>query len=148
MFRVRLSWDTASTDVDLHVVDSLGNRAYYGSLQGVPGGMLDRDDRDGWGPEIYQQFSTAGASYYDIGVHYYTDNGFGPTAAEVEVFNQYDQAIGYYRHTIYTQNWWPILRIYSDGSIAPIPTTQSATTPALPDAVKPPVDESEEEGSQ
>ena len=48
-----LTWDTDETDIDLHVFDPDGRHAWYGDLGGIPGGMLDRDDTDGRGPEIF-----------------------------------------------------------------------------------------------
>lgn len=44
--QVSLSWDTA-TDVDLHVVDPLGEEIYYKSKKSISGGVLDLDSNAG-----------------------------------------------------------------------------------------------------
>jgi len=50
---ITLSWNTDGTDLDMHVFDPNGRHAWYGSLGGIPGGRLDRDDVDGFGPEVF-----------------------------------------------------------------------------------------------
>ena len=41
----RISWDTAATDVDLHVWDEAGHHAWFRDPTGIPGGELSEDDR-------------------------------------------------------------------------------------------------------
>jgi murein DD-endopeptidase MepM/ murein hydrolase activator NlpD len=84
--RVRLTWDTAGTDVDLHVTDSLGRHAFYANRTAIPGGTLDRDDVDGFGPETFTLAQRADGVTYAVSVHYYSDHGQGPTTARVEVY--------------------------------------------------------------
>ena len=50
---IRLNWNTNTTDLDLHVFDPSGNHAFYGNLGAIPGGNIDRDDVDGFGPEVF-----------------------------------------------------------------------------------------------
>ena len=104
VFRAELRWDENDTDVDLHVYDSFGNHAYYGDKDGVPGGRLDRDDTDGFGPETYIQSSDEGASYYDIYVKYYSDHGHGSTQASVKIYKEDafgdEQLVGDYSRTL------------------------------------------------
>jgi len=103
----------------LHIFDSLGNHAYWQSLQGVPGGELDRDDRDGYGPEIYRQYSNQ-AMYYDVYIHYYRDYGNGPTTAYVDVFDEAERRIITNSKALVNQELWYIGRITvnTGGSVA------------------------------
>lgn len=51
--RLVLSWDSDSTDLDLHVVSPDGQHVFYGSRVADNGGALDVDVTTGFGPEIY-----------------------------------------------------------------------------------------------
>lgn len=64
VIQVGLSWNTASTDIDLWVTDPFGERIYYLNPQSSSGGYLDRDDVDGFGPEnIYWQDGAPDGDY-------------------------------------------------------------------------------------
>lgn len=115
LFRTVLRWDTGDTDVDLHLYSSSGGHAYWADLQGILGGELDRDDRDGWGPETYRQYSYQGASYYDVWVHYYYDYNHGPVNASVEIFDENDRRIGVFSKTLRNREWWYIRRFTPQG---------------------------------
>jgi murein DD-endopeptidase MepM/ murein hydrolase activator NlpD len=84
--RAVLTWDTAGTDVDLHVTDSLGHHAFYGNKLAIPNGVLDYDDVDGFGPETFTVTTRPAGVTYTISVHYYSDHGHGPTTATVKVY--------------------------------------------------------------
>lgn len=51
--RIVLSWDADNTDIDLHVIEPSGERAYYGNNRTVIGGLVSRDFTQGYGPEEY-----------------------------------------------------------------------------------------------
>jgi hypothetical protein len=57
-----LSWDGATSDVDLHVYEPSGKHIFYGSPEGDDG-YLDRDDTDGFGPEHYFALETTPGDY-------------------------------------------------------------------------------------
>ena len=69
---ITLTWNTDNTDIDLHIFDPVGNHAYYGNQDGIPGAMIDVDDTDGFGPEIFTYASPIDGEYrvavnaYDI----------------------------------------------------------------------------------
>lgn len=84
--RVVLTWDKADTDVDLHVQDSKGNHAWYGDLTGIPTGVLDHDDVDGFGPETFTLEQMEKDVTYNVFIHYYSDHDNGPTNAKVVVY--------------------------------------------------------------
>ena len=83
--QVLLFWDTDGTDVDLHVTEPSGEVVNYTNPVGSKsGGRLDRDDTDGYGPEIYS-LGAAPAGAYQIAAHYYGDRGTGQTSATVMI---------------------------------------------------------------
>lgn len=82
---VTLTWNTDGTDVDLHVWDPGGNHAWYGDLGGIPGGSLDIDDTDGFGPETFTAENAAPGEWV-VKVRYYNNHGVeAPTMATVKV---------------------------------------------------------------
>jgi len=106
---VQLVWDTpadadqgdsAGTDIDLHYLHPLGswNTEPFDIFWrnptadwGVPGDAgddpsLDIDDTDGQGPENINHDEPESGRAYGIGVHYYRDNGFGPSYATLRIY--------------------------------------------------------------
>lgn len=81
---VMLFWDTGGTDIDLHVLEPSGEECFYGHRQTKAGALLDVDDTDGWGPEVYT-LADAPHGEYKVRVKYYSDNGHPQTLATVDV---------------------------------------------------------------
>ncbi len=81
---VTLTWLSANTDVDLHIIGPEGQHAYYGNLRAIPGGAINRDDVDGFGPEIFTMDKARPGLYY-VSAHYFSDRGTGPTIATISV---------------------------------------------------------------
>lgn len=100
--RVKVTWDKFDTDVDLHVLDSVGNESWYRNLCGVPNGCLDHDDVDGFGPEIFDLNAIAPGVKYTLYLHYFSDHGNGPTTANVTV-------------EVGQQTYGPFSKILTDG---------------------------------
>ena len=75
--QINLAWDTDNTDIDLHVIEPGGEEIYYSNkTSDITGGKLDRDDRDGYGPEnIFWENAPDGE--YKVYVYYY--GGSPPT---------------------------------------------------------------------
>jgi murein DD-endopeptidase MepM/ murein hydrolase activator NlpD len=84
--RAVLTWNTAGTDVDLHIHASTGQHAYYANKLAIPNGVLDYDDVDGFGPETFTLTTRPAGATYTISVHYYSDHGHGPSTATVKVY--------------------------------------------------------------
>lgn len=97
--RVQLAWDIDVTDVDLHLLKPGGSYrdsfsdCYYANpnpdwgVEGDPADNpeLDVDDVNGYGPEnIYLDPSEDGN--YRVIVHYYSDDGQGPSVAWIAVY--------------------------------------------------------------
>jgi hypothetical protein len=81
--RARISWDTAATDVDLHVWDEAGHHAWFRDPGAVPGGELSEDDRYGFGPEHF--FDRSGGRALTFGLCYFDDSGAGATHIAVRL---------------------------------------------------------------
>ncbi len=71
---ITLTWATDGNDVDMHVFDPSGNEAYYRNLGGIPGGSLDLDDTNGFGPETFTAESAA-PGQWTVKVRYYSTHG-------------------------------------------------------------------------
>lgn len=80
--RITLTWDTASTDVDLWITGPDGEKVNYQNKQGKAGGTLDVDVTSGRGPETYTQARLVRGTYR-IQAHYYGEGP--PTKVEVTV---------------------------------------------------------------
>lgn len=68
--RVLLSWDSDSTDLDLHLVTPEGDHCFYGNRLLANGGALDVDVTTGYGPEIISIPSPSKGTYL-VYVNYY-----------------------------------------------------------------------------
>ena len=79
--RVVLSWDSAGTDLDLHVVTPDGGHAWYGNRVLKDGGALDVDVTTGYGPEIFSSAAPVKGNYH-VYVNYY---GSGENTAVLTV---------------------------------------------------------------
>jgi uncharacterized protein YfaP (DUF2135 family) len=98
---IELTWNTNGTDVDSHLIapcypmwDSFGD-CYFGhrnpdwdnsggSSAGDP--SLDVDDTNGYGPENIVLVAPPFDGIYQYKVHYYSDNGYGPSTATVKIW--------------------------------------------------------------
>src|SRR5690606_11423108 len=51
--RVVLTWDADNTDIDLWVIDPVGEAVYYAQPRSKSGGHVSRDFTQGYGPEAF-----------------------------------------------------------------------------------------------
>ena len=79
--RIVLSWDSAGTDLDMHVVTPDGGHAWYGNRVLKDGGALDVDVTTGYGPEIFSSSAPVKGNYH-VYVNYY---GSGENTAVLTV---------------------------------------------------------------
>ncbi|MBX5443457.1 MAG: hypothetical protein IRZ32_18260, partial [Solirubrobacteraceae bacterium] len=75
--RARLAWTVAGADVDLHVFDERGHRAWYGDPDGIPDAALSRDVTRGPGEERLTDARTPSRRRFAYGVCYYAMHGPG-----------------------------------------------------------------------
>ena len=70
--QITLTWDNGN-DLDLHVIDPNGEEIYFSNPRSESNGILDVDDRNGYGPEnIYWETNTALSGTYQVYIHYYS----------------------------------------------------------------------------
>lgn len=81
--QVSLSWDTP-TDQDLHVTDPNGETIDYTNTASASGGLLDRDDTNGYGPENIYWLEFAPDGTYTVEVDDY-ENSSTPNTVYVTV---------------------------------------------------------------
>jgi hypothetical protein len=68
--RVVLGWDADNSDMDLHVTDPDGERAYFGHALTYQGGRMSRDFTGGYGPEEFM-LRHAKPGIYRVEVNYF-----------------------------------------------------------------------------
>jgi uncharacterized protein YfaP (DUF2135 family) len=68
--RILLSWDSDSTDLDLHVISPDGQHVFYGNRVVANGGALDVDVTTGFGPEIFATPNPVAGAYH-VFVNYF-----------------------------------------------------------------------------
>lgn len=83
----RLDWDKtlSRTDIDLHIYDPLGHHIWHVDTECPCGGWLDRDDRQGPGPE-HIRYQSAPKGTYTIKVHHYNSESHGVIGYTVTVY--------------------------------------------------------------
>jgi len=86
---VTLTWDKYDTDLDLYVIDPMGDYSCYYNKNTADGGELDIDIIEGYGPEHWTLSSNDiirwNQEYYTVRVHYYNDHGNGGTNFKLSV---------------------------------------------------------------
>jgi hypothetical protein len=76
--QISLSWNNPS-DQDLHVIDPSNEEIYYAHNLSASGGILDRDDIDGYGPENIYWLNNAPDGIYKVKVDDYSVVSGGTT---------------------------------------------------------------------
>lgn len=92
--RISMCWDADNTDVDLHVFEPDGSRAYYAHNQTDQGGLVSRDFTRGYGPEEYV-LKKALPGKYTIKAHYFGSRQqtlLSLCTVKVDVFTNYGRA--------------------------------------------------------
>jgi len=72
--QIALTWDTDSTDLDLHVFEPSGEEVYWNNRHSTTGGEFFQDHNFGYGPELVRWLSDAPDGEYTAVVDYYWDN--------------------------------------------------------------------------
>jgi tetratricopeptide (TPR) repeat protein len=75
--RFVLNWETDANDVDFHIVDGRGKRAWYSQQELASGGELFADVTTGYGPECFAIPGKPRAFPYTLSAHYYSRGPMG-----------------------------------------------------------------------
>lgn len=83
--RVVLNWDSAGTDMDLHVISPSGQHCFYANRVIGGGGALDVDVTTGYGPEIFAATNPERGTW-QVYVNYFGGgDGASLTTAQVSI---------------------------------------------------------------
>ena len=131
---IQLVWDTPNdnnqfdsfgSDIDLHLLRQGGvwNMApldcFWQNLEpdwgkafdGSDNPSLDIDDTDGWGPENINLNNPESDRRYHVGVHYFSDQGFGTSFATVRLYLGGRLEKEYRRQRMRDQQFWHVADI-------------------------------------
>ncbi|MEM6271795.1 MAG: VIT domain-containing protein [Bacteroidota bacterium] len=89
--RVVLNWDADNCDMDLWVIDPLGEKCYYSHRETAIGGWMSRDFTGGYGPEEFL-IRRAMPGVYKVVVNYYSDQQqslAGATTVQVQMITNF-----------------------------------------------------------
>jgi PKD repeat protein len=162
--RIKLSWNTDDTDIDLHLIKPGGELwgpgdCYWDNLHpdwdddgeyydpNDPGNndendpYLDVDDMNGYGPE-HITIHNPPAGIYSVVINYWEDNGHGPSDATVTVTlyegatNEIVQTFG--PHTMSNNDYWEATTItMPQGTFSSMAQSTLRSTGAMPEKEPP-----------
>ncbi|MCB9507003.1 MAG: hypothetical protein H6698_06435 [Myxococcales bacterium] len=113
------------TDVDMHLAPGRSaetaawrteSDCYYANRSTTWGGRLLRDEVDGLGPEILVLESPGGRPY-QLAIHYFSDDGFGPSDVTLRVFLDGIQLASATQRLGETGDVWMAAEVADDGSV-------------------------------
>jgi len=90
--RVVLTWDADNTDIDLWVIDPVGDVAIYSQPRTQSGGRVSRDFTGGYGPEVFT-ITRPLPGTYTVKANYYGSRQqkvAGDVTVQVEFFTHFD----------------------------------------------------------
>ena len=94
-YRFVLQWDESPKDLDLHLIKDTTLHISYRHMRSIPDlARLDRDDRDGFGPETLTLHRVDSQGSYRLFVHNFSGEGtLGSGRVSVYVDNRLDRVI-------------------------------------------------------
>jgi len=126
-YEVILTWNTPTSDMDLHVWNPSGVHCYY-YAKSTTFGSLDIDDIEGYGPETFKFKSNPTPGKYIVKINSYSldRDSFSDCVVQVNSQTAPTQSFGPKRFTVGDQNgsnasaWWQVLEITVGASQAPL----------------------------
>ena len=89
--RIVMAWSTDNTDMDLHVIDPVGEECYYGNKLTAIGGRYPHDFTQGFGPEEYM-IKKAPEGKYTVRTNNFADHRqsiAGATTVYLDIYTNY-----------------------------------------------------------
>jgi len=83
--RFVLNWETDANDVDFHITDGRGEKAWYANKRLGSGGELYADVTTGYGPECFAITGQPTAFPYSLSAHYYSRGPMGYGMGKLQV---------------------------------------------------------------
>lgn len=115
---VTLTWNTPTSDLDLHLWTPLGEHCYYGDMHTTEG-FLDIDDVEGYGPETYTAESAFLGGYVLMVNNYYLDqDAFADATIQLRLNGSPVNVFGPHSFIIDDGNgnnpeaWWEVVAFY------------------------------------
>ncbi|NOY25994.1 MAG: choice-of-anchor D domain-containing protein [Oligoflexia bacterium] len=138
---ILLSWNTANSDVDLHLVRDDPDLYFvtpddacycnpnpdWGESGTADDPQLALDNRVGYGPENINIESPVDGNYY-VKVHYFKDNGGGTTEATVKIYLSGD-LVDTFSQTLTKNQLWDVATVALPTGLVTGDTTEPATSP-------------------
>ncbi len=113
---ITLTWNTPTSDLDLHVWNPAGEESYF-SNKSISDGYLDIDDQEGFGPETFTS-TTATSGRYTVKVKCYSLDRDVTSDATVQVQIEGRPPVFYGPHRFETTgDWWDVAE-FNAGSTA------------------------------
>jgi len=97
---ITLTWSTSNSDVDLHVINPLGEHCFWDELV-ISDGFINSDDSLGFGPETFIS-ENAINGIYSVLVNNYNLNSDPYTDATVQIkLNGKEESFGPHRFSVF-----------------------------------------------
>jgi len=117
-YEITLTWNTPTSDMDLHVWSPSGAHCYYGSMNKTFG-SLDIDDIEGYGPETFTFVQNPEAGVYVVKINSYSldRDSFSDCTVKITSSTGVVTSFGPHRFTTADRNgsiaaaWWDVLEI-------------------------------------
>ena len=115
---VTLTWNTPTSDLDLHIWTPLGEHCYYGNMNTTEG-FLDIDDVEGYGPETFTAESALLGGYLLMVNNYYLDQDeFADATIQMRLNGSPIDVFGPHPFVVHDQMgnnpeaWWEVVTFY------------------------------------
>lgn len=110
---VTLSWNTPTSDLDLHIWNPDGEHCYYGNME-ITDGSLDIDDTEGFGPETFTADALEGTYVVKVNCYSLDSDDYSDATLQVRLFGELIDTYGPHRFTEADRNgsdpdaWWEV----------------------------------------
>ena len=140
---ITLSWNTPTSDLDLHVWDPNGEHCYY-SNKNISTGSIDVDDVDGFGPEVFTSENAIDGTYViKINCYSLDSDEYSDATVQVQENGSSIETYGPHNFTVADQNgtnsdaWWEVITFtFSNGDLIATSALNLKSSSILPDWLK------------